>query len=54
MVAMLGRAKALAGESLKAPFRRGSAEDVHRAFQGRGKFLGSASTAPPDHEEKTR
>jgi hypothetical protein len=51
---MAGRAKVLAQKSLKAPFRPGSAEDAHRAFQGRGKFLGGAAIAPPDHEEKTR
>jgi hypothetical protein len=53
MVATLRRAKGDAGKSigksLTAPFSLGSAESDHRAFQGRGKFLGGASTEPPDH-----
>jgi hypothetical protein len=53
MVPALDRAKGYlrksAIASLTAPFSLGSAESDHRAFQGRGKFLGGASTGPPDH-----
>ena len=49
MVAHALPAKAYVSKSLTAPFSLGSADKADCAFQGRGKFLGDVSQAPPDH-----